>query len=250
MSILEKIVENTRDNLKVKKTNLSLEEIKSSLAELSLPKSNFKSSISNKNEAIIAEIKKASPSAGVISKDFNPVSKAKDYEAFGASALSILTEEDFFLGSNEYLRAVKKITSLPILRKDFIIDEYQIYESKLIGADCILLIASILSDQQLEEFVAIAKTLELDYLIEVHDENELKRAELFEDALIGVNNRNLKTFEVDLDNSVRLRNLFFKKNIFIAESGIKSIDDINYLKVHNINVFLIGESLMKGDFFK
>jgi len=248
MSILQKIVENTRDNLKVKKTNLSLEEIKSSLAELSLSKSNFKTSISNKNEAIIAEIKKASPSAGVIAEDFNPVSKAKDYEAFGASALSILTEEDFFLGSNEYLKAVKKITSLPILRKDFIIDEYQIYESKLIGADCILLIASILSDQQLEEFVAVAKTLELDYLIEVHDENELKRAELFEDALIGVNNRNLKTFEVDLDNSVRLRNLFIKNNVFIAESGIKSREDVDYLKSNNIKVFLIGESLMKGNF--
>lgn len=248
MNILQKIVENTRDNLKVKKTNLSLEEIKSSLAELSLPKSNFKSSISNKNEAIIAEIKKASPSAGVIAEDFNPASKAKDYEAFGASALSILTEEDFFLGSNEYLKAVKKITSLPILRKDFIIDEYQIYESKLIGADCILLIASILSDQQLEEFVAIANTLELDYLIEVHDENELKRAELFEDALIGVNNRNLKTFEVDLDNSVRLRNLFIKNNVFIAESGIKSRKDVDYLKSNNIKVFLIGESLMKGNF--
>ena len=248
MNILQKIVENTRDNLKVKKNNLSLEEIKSSLAELSLPKSNFKSSISNKNEAIIAEIKKASPSAGVIAEDFNPASKAKDYEAFGASALSILTEEDFFLGSNEYLKAVKKITSLPILRKDFIIDEYQIYESKLIGADCILLIASILSDQQLEEFVAIAKTLELDYLVEVHDEIELKRAELFEDALIGVNNRNLKTFEVDLDNSVRLRNLFIKNNVFIAESGIKSRKDVDYLKSKNIKVFLIGESLMKGNF--
>ena len=248
MNILQKIVENTRDNLKVKKNNLSLEEIKSSLAELSLPKSNFKSSISNKNEAIIAEIKKASPSAGVIAEDFNPASKAKDYEAFGASALSILTEEDFFLGSNENLKAVKKITSLPILRKDFIIDEYQIYESKLIGADCILLIASILSDQQLEEFVAIAKTLELDYLIEVHDENELKRAEHFEDALIGVNNRNLKTFEVDLDNSVRLRNLFIKNNVFIAESGIKSRKDVDYLKSKNIKVFLIGESLMKGNF--
>tara|TARA_B100001287_G_scaffold14291_1_gene10776 strand:- start:354 stop:1100 length:747 start_codon:yes stop_codon:yes gene_type:complete len=248
MSILQKIVENTRDNLKVKKTNLSLAEIKTSLAELSLPKSNFKTSISNKNEAIIAEIKKASPSAGVIAEDFNPVSKAKDYEAFGASALSILTEEDFFLGNNEYLKAVKKITSLPILRKDFIIDEYQIYESKLIGADCILLIASILSDQQLTEFVAIAKTLELDYLIEVHDENELKRAERFEGALIGVNNRNLKTFEVDLDNSIRLRNLFIKNNVFIAESGIKSRKDVDYLKSNNIQVFLIGESLMKGNF--
>ena len=250
MSILKKIVENTRENLKLKKAKLSLEDVKSSLKELDLPKSNFKSSISNKDEAIIAEIKKASPSAGVISKNFNPIEKAKEYEFFGAAALSILTEEDFFLGSNDYLKAVKRITSLPILRKDFIIDEYQIYESKLIGADCILLIASILSDQQIEEFVKITKKLELDYLIEIHDEKELKRVELYKDALIGVNNRDLNTFEVDLDNSIRMKNLFKEKNIFIAESGIKSIDDINYLKLHNINVFLIGESLMRGNFFK
>ena len=250
MSILKKIVENTRENLKAKKAKLSLEDVKSSLKELDLPKSNFKSSISNKDEAIIAEIKKASPSAGVISENFNPVEKAKEYESVGAAALSILTEEDFFLGSIDYLKAVKRTTSLPILRKDFIIDEYQIYESKLIGADCILLIASILSDLQIEEFVKIAKKLELDYLIEIHDEKELKRVVLYEDALIGVNNRNLNTFEVDLDNSIRIKNLFKKKNIFIAESGIKSIDDINYLKLHNINVFLIGESLMRGNFFK
>ena len=250
MSILKKIVENTRENLKAKKAKLSLEDVKSSLKELDLPKSNFKSSISNKDEAIIAEIKKASPSAGVISENFNPVEKAKEYESVGAAALSILTEEDFFLGSTDYLKAVKRTTSLPILRKDFIIDEYQIYESKLIGADCILLIASILSDLQIEEFVKIAKKLELDYLIEIHDEKELKRVELYKDALIGVNNRNLNTFEVDLDNSIRIKNLFKEKNIFIAESGIKSIDDNNYLKLHNINVFLIGESLMRGDFFK
>ena len=250
MSILKKIVENTRENLKAKKAKLSLEDVKSSLKELDLPKSNFKSSISNKDEAIIAEIKKASPSAGVISENFNPVEKAKEYESVGAAALSILTEEDFFLGSIDYLKAVKRTTSLPILRKDFIIDEYQIYESKLIGADCILLIASILSDLQIEEFVKIAKKLELDYLIEIHDEKELKRVELYKDALIGVNNRNLNTFEVDLDNSIRIKNLFKEKNIFIAESGIKSIDDINYLKLHNINVFLIGESLMRGNFFK
>ncbi|MFL2723869.1 MAG: indole-3-glycerol phosphate synthase TrpC [Gammaproteobacteria bacterium] len=250
MSILKKIVENTRENLKAKKAKLSLEDVKSSLKELDLPKSNFKSSISNKDEAIIAEIKKASPSAGVISENFNPVEKAKEYESVGAAALSILTEEDFFLGSIDYLKAVKRTTSLPILRKDFIIDEYQIYESKLIGADCILLIASILSDLQIEEFVKIAKKLELDYLIEIHDEKELKRVVLYKDALIGVNNRNLNTFEVDLDNSIRIKNLFKEKNIFIAESGIKSIDDINYLKLHNINVFLIGESLMRGDFFK
>ena len=248
MSILQKIVENTETNLVQKKGELSLEQIKTALDDLHLPRSRFKENISNKDEAIIAEIKKASPSAGVISEDFDPIKKAIEYEAFGASALSILTEEDFFMGSVSYLKDVKKITNLPILRKDFMIDEYQIYESKLIGADCILLIASILSDQQIKDFINISQQLELDYLIEVHDENELRRVEHFEDALIGVNNRNLKTFEVDLDNSVRLRNAFKQKNIFIAESGIKSREDINYLKLNNIKVFLIGESLMRGSF--
>ena len=248
MSILEKIVANTKVGLIQKKTELPLKQIKRSLEDLDLPRGRFKDNISNKDEAIIAEIKKASPSAGVIEGEFDPVKKAIEYEAFGASALSILTEEDFFMGSVDHLKDVKKITTLPILRKDFMIDEYQIYESKLIGADCILLIASILSDQQIKDFINISQQLELDYLIEVHDENELRRVEHFEDALIGVNNRNLKTFEVDLDNSVRLRNAFKQKNIFIAESGIKSREDINYLKLNNINVFLIGESLMRGSF--
>ena len=248
MSILQTIVTNTKANLIEKKAQLPLEQIKLSLEDLNLPKGKFKDNILNKDEAIIAEIKKASPSAGVIDEDFNPVKKALEYEAFGASALSILTEENFFMGSVDYLKKVKAITSLPILRKDFMIDEYQVYESKLIGADCILLIASILSDQQIEDFIYIAKKLDLDYLIEVHDENELKRVEHFDDALIGVNNRNLKTFEVDLNNSVRLRNLFKQKNIFIAESGIKTREDMNYLKQNNIKVFLIGESLMRGSF--
>lgn len=248
MSILQKIVANTRASLAHKKVELPLEKIQSSLENLKLPRGKFKDHISSKDEAIIAEIKKASPSAGVIKEDFDPTKIAMEYESFGASALSILTEEDFFMGSVEYLKEVKKITSLPILRKDFMIDEYQIYESKLIGADCILLIASILTDQEMEDFISTAKKLELDYLIEVHDENELKRVEHFEDALIGVNNRNLETFEVDLNNSVRLRNTFKQKNIFIAESGIKSREDMNYLKMNNIKVFLIGESLMRGSF--
>ena len=248
MSILEKIVANTKAGLVHKKAELPLEQIKLSLESLDLSKSKFKENISNSDEAIIAEIKKASPSAGVIAEEFDPVKKAIEYEAFGASALSILTEEDFFMGSVDYLKEVKKITALPILRKDFMIDEYQIYESKLIGADCVLLIASILSDQQIDDFINVAQQLELDYLIEVHDENELHRVEHFEDALIGINNRNLKTFEVDLDNSVRLRNVFKQKNVFIAESGIKSREDINYLKLNNIKVFLIGESLMRGSF--
>ena len=213
MSILKKIVANTKTNLVHKKAEFPLKKIQSSLENLKLPRGKFKDNISSKDEAIIAEIKKASPSAGIIKEDFDPIKIAMEYESFGASALSILTEEDFFMGSIEYLKDVKKITSLPILRKDFMIDEYQIYESKLIGADCILLIASILTDQQIEDFITIAKKLELDYLIEVHDENELKRVDRFEDALIGVNNRNLETFEVDLNNSVRLRNSFRQKNI-------------------------------------
>ena len=250
MSILQNIVNKTRAKLVERKAELTLSQLKISLQDLNLPKSRFKEKLAHKSEAIIAEIKKASPSAGIIAENFDPVQKAKEYELNGASALSILTEEDFFMGSMEHLKKVKKVTSLPILRKDFMIDEYQIYESKLIGADCILLIASILSDKKIEDFINIAKELELDYLIEVHDEAELKRIAHHEDALIGINNRNLKTFEVDLDNSVRLRKLFKEENIFIAESGIKSREDMNYLKLNDIRVFLIGESLMRGDFFK
>ena len=248
MSILEEIVTNTTLKLAEKKLVTPLAEIKSELARLNLPKGAFKANLLNKDEAIIAEIKKASPSAGIISEDFDPMQKAKDYEAFGAAALSILTEEDFFLGSIEYLKEVKAVTSLPILRKDFMIDEYQIYEAKLIGADCILLIASLLSDTQMLGFVRLAENLELDYLIEIHDEKELSRAGHFKNALIGVNNRNLKTFEVDLDNSVRLKNQFNGDNIFIAESGIKNQEDFIYLKEKGLNIFLIGESLMKGNF--
>jgi len=248
MSILEDIVKNTTLKLAEKKLATPLAEIKSELARLNLPKGAFKANLLNKDQAIIAEIKKASPSAGIISEDFDPIQKAKDYEAFGAAALSILTEEDFFLGSTEYLKDVKAITSLPILRKDFMIDEYQIYEAKLMGADCILLIASILSDSQITAFVTLAEELELDYLIEVHDEAELGRVEHFQEAMIGVNNRDLKTFTVDLNNSVRLKHKFMHSNIFIAESGIKNQDDIDYLKSHHIHAFLIGESLMKNSF--
>ena len=248
MTILDDIVKNTRQKLIQKKADVSLEQIKSQLKDLKLPKGNFKENLLNRDQAIIAEIKKASPSAGIISEDFNPIKKAKEYEDFGASALSILTEEDFFQGSNQFLIEVKAITKLPIIRKDFMIDEYKFYEAKLIGADCILLIASVLSDEEITQFVNLAETLELDYIIEVHDEEELRRVEHFKQAMIGVNNRNLKTFEVDLNNSINLKQLFKGDNLFIAESGIKNQDDIDRLKEHDIHAFLIGESLMKGDF--
>ena len=250
MNILDEIVANTKSKLEIKKSRIGLKELLAKIDNKSIKESNFKKSLLNKDEAIIAEIKKASPSAGIISEDFNPVSKAKEYESFGAAALSILTEEDYFLGSINYLVNVKEVSDLPILRKDFIIDAYQIYESKLIGADCILLIAAILSDEQLQKFTNIADQLGLDYIIEIHNKDELSRVETFSKAIIGVNNRDLKTFKVDINNSILLRNEFKQDNVFVSESGIKSRKDIDMLKENNINVFLIGESLMKGDFFE
>ena len=249
MNILDEIVSKKRKRVDEVKSQVSIEDIQNQLAKIPFLKSNFKKNLENQKQSIIAEIKKASPSAGIIAEDFNPILKAKEYEKMGARALSILTEEDFFQGSNKVLQEVKKITNLPILRKDFIIDDYQIYESKLIGADCILLITSILSDSQIEDYVSKAEDINLDVLIEVHDEEELARISKFKNALIGVNNRNLKTFEVDLMNAVRLRKNYNGNQIFIAESGIKSNADIEYLVSNDINVFLIGESLMRGNLF-
>ncbi len=248
MNILDEIVANTKAKVSISKKKISLDDMISTVNSSEFVKSKFKANLKDKDQAIIAEIKKASPSAGVISEDFDPVTKAKEYEAFGASALSILTEEDYFLGSIQCLKDVKEICNLPILRKDFIVDVYQIYESKLIGSDCILLIASILSDKELGEFTKLADSLGLDYIIEVHNEEELKRAQNFPEAMIGVNNRDLKTFNVDIENSIRLKKLFTKNNLFIAESGIKGQEDIDKLIENEINIFLIGESLMKGDF--
>ncbi|MBA4723949.1 MAG: indole-3-glycerol phosphate synthase TrpC [SAR86 cluster bacterium] len=246
MSILREIVINTKTKLEEKKKLVSLDDLKKEINELNLENPRFKQSLTEKDEAIIAEIKKASPSAGIIAEDFDPIKKAKEYEELGAVALSILTEEDYFLGSPKYLKEVRKITQLPILRKDFMIDEYQIYEAKLMGADCILLIASILNDEEISHFIDLAENLKLDYLIEVHDKIELDRVKIFENAIIGVNNRNLKTFEVDIQNSINLKQEFDGKNIFVSESGIKNISDIEMLKSNGINVYLIGESLMRG----
>ncbi|MDA8981833.1 indole-3-glycerol phosphate synthase TrpC [Gammaproteobacteria bacterium] len=246
MSILKEIVEKTIITIDKRKESKSLDHLKSQIENLTLADPNFKKSLLKKDEAIIAEIKKASPSAGIISHNFNPVSKAKEYESIGASALSILTEESYFKGNSKYLEEVKRHTKLPILRKDFMIDEYQLYEAKLMGADCILLIASILNDEQLKSFVMLAESLKLDYLIEVHDIDELRRVECFKNAIIGVNNRNLKTFDVDINNSINLKKQFKGENIFVSESGIKRKSDIKLLKENGIHVFLIGESLMKG----
>ena len=246
MNILDAIVSNTKDKLEKKKSKQTLEELSIKLKDLDLKKSVFKDSLMGKSKAIIAEIKKASPSAGVISEDFDPVLKAKEYESFGASALSILTEEDYFQGSIQYLIDVKAKTYLPILRKDFIIDEYQIYQSKLYGADCILLIVSALSDSQLKEFKNIAESLDLDVLVEIHNQAELERIQPIDFPFIGINNRNLSTFEVDLKTTKEL-SLNLKDKLIVSESGIKTREDIDQILNYDVLNFLVGESFMRAE---
>lgn len=248
MNILDKIVLQKSKDIALRNKEVPITTLIKKLEGVDLTTfSSFKESLLHVKPAVIAEIKKASPSAGIIDQDFNPVKKAKEYEEMGATALSILTEEHFFMGSDKYLEDVKRISKLPILRKDFIISEYQIYESKLIGADCILLIASILDDDRLLSYSKLATELNLDFIIEVHDQEELDRAIVIKDSIIGVNNRNLKTFEVDINNSISLRKNFEGDNIFISESGIKSSEDIKNLMANDISAFLIGESLMKNN---
>lgn len=199
--------------------------------------------------SIIGEIKKASPSKGLIKPDFKPVELAKQYESC-VDAISVLTEEDFFLGKAEYLMQVNSTAKLPILRKDFIIDERQIIESKNIGAAAILLIASILDKVQLKKFLSISNNLGLDTLVEVHNELELKTALDAGAKIIGINNRDLKTFNVDLNTTIRLAKLIPKDIVTVAESGINTIEDIKFIKQSNINAILVGESFMKTDDIK
>jgi indole-3-glycerol phosphate synthase len=202
--------------------------------------------------ALIAEVKKASPSAGVICKDFDPVRIAKEYEAAGASCLSVLTDEKFFQGSLEYLRQIRAAVKLPLLRKDFIIDERQILEAIEWGADAILLIVAILSDAQLAKFHSLATEAGLAVLVEVHDEVELKRALKISPALVGVNNRNLKTFKVDLATTEKLAVKISPSlatrhsSLLVAESGIHTRADVERLKKCGANAILVGESLMRG----
>jgi indole-3-glycerol phosphate synthase len=195
---------------------------------------------------LIAEVKKASPSAGIICKDFDPVKIAKEYEAAGASCLSVLTDEKFFQGSLDYLRQIRAAVKIPLLRKDFIIDERQILESIEWGADAILLIVAILTDEQLKKYHSLAIEAGLAVLVEVHDKEELKRALNISPALIGVNNRDLKTFAVDLATTEKLAKKIGVGRILVAESGIHSRADVERLKKCGANAILVGESLLRG----
>lgn len=249
MNILDKICETTKERIEKEKQKISLSEVRKIAESIkSVEKENyfnFEKAIGKKEKInFICEIKKASPSKGIISEDFDYIKIAKDYQKSKADAISCLTEPHYFLGANEYLKEVKETVNIPILRKDFIIDEYMIYQSKNIKADAILLIAAVLDKYKLKDYFEIANSLGLSSLFEIHNEEELEKILNLNPRIIGVNNRNLKTFVVDINNSVRLRKLIPNNIIFVSESGIKNRNDIKILEENKTNAVLIGETLM------
>ena len=203
--------------------------------------------LANNESAVIAEVKKASPSKGVIREHFVPSEIAASYEKGGAACLSVLTDSEFFQGSTEYLVQARAACSLPVIRKDFIIDPYQIYEARAMGADCILLIVSALSKELLYSLYDVAMTLDLDVLIEVHDADELTAALPLGAKLVGINNRNLRTFETSLNNTTDLLEMIPDDRIVVTESGIHTIEDVNFMREHQVNSFLVGEAFMRAE---
>ncbi len=245
--ILKKIIAHKADEVAARKSKASLADLKSRITDSS-PLRGFEiaiqKAISHGKPAVIAEIKKASPSKGIIRKDFDPAAIAKSYARAGATCLSVLTDEDFFQGSDDYLIAARNACALPVLRKDFMIDPYQIYESRVIGADCILLIVAALSDSMLRELADIATELHMDVLVEVHDREELERALMLRLPLIGINNRDLRTFKTDINTTIGLLRDVFPDRTVVTESGIHTQDDVRLMRKHNVNVFLVGEAFM------
>jgi indole-3-glycerol phosphate synthase len=248
-NILKKICEDKRLEIEILKKKCSLNSLKKLISD-EINKRDFKNVIIKssleKRNFIIGEIKKASPSAGEIIHNYEPIEIAKIYERAGVKALSVLTEKNYFKGEIDHLSYVKQNTNIPILRKDFIIDEYQIYESKVYQADVILLIVSVLSDDELKKFLKIANELNLDCIIETHDEDEIKRALKLDYPILGINNRNLKNLNTDLNNSVSLFTSISKDYTVIAESGIKTAEDISMYNDLGIFNFLIGESILRS----
>ena len=244
-TILGKIVDRKQEEFAARLKQRSYKDLEE-LAQAATPVRGFAQSLQSRRPGVIAEIKKASPSKGVIRENFNPAEIAQQYEDAGAACLSVLTDADFFQGADENIQIARTHCALPALRKDFLIDPYGVIEARALHADCILLIAACLSDQQLEEMSKTAFEQQLDVLVEVHDEAELERAlRLSERCLLGVNNRNLKTFAVDLNTSLRLKKLLDPARLLITESGIAAPADVAMMQQHDIHAFLVGESFMK-----
>ncbi|AUG57458.1 indole-3-glycerol phosphate synthase TrpC [Acetivibrio saccincola] len=247
--ILDKIVNEKRVQLKKEMSEISIEGWKERISRPGLHKTiDFYSALKRENEiSIIAEVKKASPSKGIIKEDFDPIKIARKYSEGDVQAISVLTEKNFFLGDDSYLVKIRQSVTLPILRKDFIIDLWQVYQSRYLGADAILLIVSVLSDEELKKFQVVAEILGMQCLVEVHDREELERALESGAKIIGINNRNLKTFEVDLKTTEKLMNYIPHDRLVVSESGIKTHEDMKYLKDLGVNAVLIGETFMRAE---
>jgi indole-3-glycerol phosphate synthase len=247
--VLNKILQRKAEEVAERSERCSLQLLRDQV-ETAPPPRGFMAALRAKlaahQAAVIAEIKKASPSRGVLREQFDPVAIASSYERHGAACLSILTDADFFQGSEEYLQNARAACSLPVLRKDFIIDPYQIYETRVIGADCVLLIVAALADTQMSELAQLTAELHMDVLIEVHDARELERALVLNTPLIGINNRNLRTFETSLDTTFSLLREIPDDRIVVTESGVHSRDDVTMLRSKGVNAFLVGEAFMRA----
>jgi len=241
-TILDKIVADKKQEVGQKKRSVPLSLLKERIAQQK--PLDFAAALRGNGLRLIAEVKKASPSKGLLCPDFKPVEMAQTYERNGAAAISVLTEEKHFQGSLEHLAAIREKVNIPLLRKDFIFDEYQVYESAAYGADAILLITAILSEEKLEEFLTLSDNLRLDCLVEVHNEDELCKALLAGAEIIGINNRDLGTFKVDTNTTRRLRMLIPAEKIVVSESGINNKDDIKKMKECKVNAVLVGEALV------
>ena len=247
---LKKILETTRISVSERKKISPLSKLGSRSVDVESTrgfKNSLIKSVEKNNIAVIAEMKKASPSLGLIRKEYEPEELAQHYAKANAACLSVLTDEPFFQGSIEHLTSVRKSVDLPLLRKDFIIDEYQVYESRFQGADCILLIAAALTQNQLKDYYQLAIELKLDVLVEVHTYDEVEKALSINANLIGINNRNLKTFEVDLETTKHLTQYIPQEVLVVSESGIKTREDVQKICSYGVSVFLVGEAFMKAD---
>ena len=248
--ILNKILQRKAEEIKERALRVPLDEQLRRAETQDAPRgfiASMKQRLAVGKPAIIAEIKKASPSKGVIRPDFHPAAIARSYEAHGAACLSVLTDCDFFQGCERYLEEARAATRLPVIRKDFIVDPYQVAEARAIGADCILLIVAALNDQELKRLSTLAADLGMDVLVEVHDRPELERALALDLSLIGINNRNLRTFEVSLKNTLDLLDLIPSDRTVVTESGILAPEDVALMRSHDVHAFLVGESFMRAE---